>query len=88
MVKVPKNIFPKPVSWLGLFFAASYNKTALSNFKKDLEISSNFGGLFKKKGTLPRHNLSDLSAPLFVSRQTGLVSKYYIDIVLTSDSSS
>ena len=49
MVKVPKNIFPKPVSWFGLFFAASYNKTALSNFKKDLEISSNFGGLFRKK---------------------------------------
>ena len=40
---------PQTSFLFGTFFAASYNKTALSNFKKDLEISSNFGGLFRKK---------------------------------------
>jgi hypothetical protein len=29
-----RPLFPKPISWLGLFFATSYNKTALAAHAK------------------------------------------------------
>ena len=28
-----RSLFPKPVPWLGLFFATSYSKTALDNIQ-------------------------------------------------------